>query len=218
MKSITTEFIKSIASCSFALTILTSFATLSSVAAEPLGNPKSPLSQFSQFYTQGLSVSGTKPSAQELDRQGDQADKSGNFAKASAEHLAAAASVYAGRNFERARPYFDKAFLEAEKLPLADQKEMLEQLSKIISDARDVDDYDIYKYFAQNRLRLLRKQKNSDSTVIYNEVQTLAFSCSRNRRYKEALSLLNATLVDLRAAEPRLPSCPPRLHYVSCQP
>lgn len=206
MKSATKEFLKSITSCSIALTILTSFAVLSPVAAEPLGNPKSQLRQFSQFYTQVLSGSGKRNSAQELDQQGDQADKAGRYVEASAKHLAAAGSNFTGRNFERARPYFDKAFLAAEKMPLADQKEMLAQLSKIISDERDVDDFEVYKYFAQNRLRLLRKQQNSTSTVIYNEVQTLAFSCSRNHRYKEALSLLNATLADLRSAEPQTQS------------
>ncbi|MFA6210767.1 MAG: hypothetical protein WCT03_06020 [Candidatus Obscuribacterales bacterium] len=203
MKSANTEFLKSLASCSIALTILTSFAILPALAAEPLGIPKSQRSQFSQFYSEVTTVTGTKPSAQELDQQADRADKAGHYGEASAGHLAAAASIYAGRNFERARPYFDKAFLAAEKMSLADQKEMLAQLSKIISAVHDIDDFEVYKYFAQNRLRLLRKQPNSNSTVIYHEVQTLAFSCSRNHRYKEALSLLNATLADLRSAEPQ---------------
>lgn len=54
MKSANTEFLKSIASCSIALSLLNSFVVLPPVAAEPPVSPKNQLSQFSKFYNQLL--------------------------------------------------------------------------------------------------------------------------------------------------------------------
>lgn len=125
--------------------------------------------------------------------------------------LALAAQAFDKGNFERARPYFDRAFLKAEKMPEAEQRKFLEDISEILNGSyNNTLDYDVYKYFAQHRLRLLRAQKGSSPVLIYNEVQTIAYSCSSNHRYKEALSLLKETLADLertKAGDYAINSC-----------
>jgi hypothetical protein len=74
---------------------------------------------------------------------------------------------------------------------------------EIVSHSPDRQDFDTYKYFAQNRLRLLKSKANCTASECYNEVQTIAFSCSLNRRYKEALALLQESLADLQASAPQ---------------
>lgn len=136
------------------------------------------------------------------DRDGDAAAKSGSASIACAIYLNNASKAFAGENFERARPCFDKAFLQAEKMPEAEQKEVLKEISEFLHRGHSSSlDYDVYKYFAQRRLHLLRSQKSASVTQIYNEVQTLAYSCSRNHRYNEALALLKETLADLERGE-----------------
>lgn len=137
------------------------------------------------------------------DHDGDVAAQRGLSLDACAIYLAVAARAFSNDNFERARPSFDKAFLQAEKMPESEQKEVLRQVSEILQHSFNSQNYDVYKYFAQHRLKLLRSQKGSTPTQIYNEVQTLAYSCSRNHRYKEALSLLKETLADLQKADPK---------------
>lgn len=136
------------------------------------------------------------------DRDGDAAARSGSAALACAIYLNIAGKYFAGENFERARPYFDKAFVQADKMGEADQNEMLKEVSEILNRNHSSSlDYDVYKYFAQRRLHLLRSQKSASSAQIYNEVQTLAYSCSRNHRYNEALALLKETLADLERGD-----------------
>jgi tetratricopeptide (TPR) repeat protein len=139
----------------------------------------------------------------ELVLQGDTLARSGQSAEATEKYLAAASAAFANQNFERARPFFDKAFLEATKLTSADQKHFLSRVSEIINHSPDRQDFDTYKYFAQNRLRLLKSKVDGTPAERYNEVQTIAFSCSQNHRYKEAIALLQESLADLQASAPQ---------------
>ncbi len=192
------HFFKTILALSVALMVLTGLASIAA-RAETGTN-----ATFTATYASTQTKSAANDKSQALNTQADAASKAGRSVESCAKYLAAAASAYADGNFERARPYFDKAFLLAERMSVADQKEMLVTISRIVSDARDsAGDYDVYKYFAQNRLRLLRKQKGSTPTERYNEVQTIAFSCSQNHRFKEAQSLLLETLADLQASDPQ---------------
>ncbi len=137
-----------------------------------------------------------------IEREADQASKAKNYCEASAKYLAAAAHLYIAGNFERARPAFDKAFLMAAQLSPEEQKQMLLTLSKVISNSRGDRDINAYKYFAQQRLKLLQKNSTATPDQRYYEVQTLALSCSRHGRFKEAISLLLDTLKDLESIKP----------------
>ncbi|MGH9551822.1 MAG: hypothetical protein ACRD3W_20725, partial [Terriglobales bacterium] len=90
----------------------------------------------------------------------------------------------------------------AAKSPLSDQKQMLNILSQVVSKTRDVRDYEVYKYLAQQRLKLLQKQPGTTAADRYREIQTLAFSCSKHKRYAEAEALLLETLQDLESIHP----------------
>jgi len=138
----------------------------------------------------------------EVQREADQASQTKHYSEASAKYLAAAAYSFTSGNFERARPAFDKAFLMAAQLSTDEQKQMLQTLSQVISSSRADGDLDTYKYFAQQRLKLLQKNLGSNPDQRYHEVQTLALSCSQHKRFKEAQSLLLETLKDLESIKP----------------
>lgn len=152
----------------------------------------------------------------ELSHQGDTLARSGHPVEAVAKYLAAASAAFVNQNFERARPFFDKAFLTADKLSITDQKHFLSQVSEVINHTSDRQDFDTYKYFAQNRLRLLKSKVNGTPIERYNEVQTIAYSCSENHRYKEALSLLEESLADLQTSAPQSDSVGWCLHTLAC--
>ena len=143
-----------------------------------------------------------KVSWQKLDQEADTLIKSKLYAKACDQYLTAAAVSFRDGNFERARPYFDKAFFWADKLSEAEQKAMLSAVSQIIN-KRQINDCDIYKYFAQKRLRILRSQKSSNAKERYQAAQALALSCSGNHHFKEAQALLLESLVDLEKQDPQ---------------
>lgn len=138
----------------------------------------------------------------EVDREANQAAREHKYVEATAKYLAAATQPFTQGNFERARPTLDKAFLTAAKIPVADQKEMLSTLSVIVGNTRDIHDYDIWKYLAQQRLNLMQKQPGTTAAERYTAIQTLAFSCSKHKRYKEAEALLLETLQDLQSIKP----------------
>ncbi len=144
--------------------------------------------------------------ALEVQREADQASQTKHYSEASAKYLAVAAHSYTLGNFERARPAFDKAFLMAAQLSPEEQKQMLQTLSTVISSSRTNRDLDVYKYFAQEQLKLLQKRPGSTPDQRYYEVQTVALSCSRHKRFKEAESLLLETLKDLESIKPLPPT------------
>jgi|JI6StandDraft_1071083.scaffolds.fasta_scaffold00072_54 hypothetical protein len=144
----------------------------------------------------------TDSSELELQQEAGKASQAKNYTEACAKYLAAAAHAFHLGNFERARPAFDKAFLMATHLTSDEKKQMLQNVSTIISDSRIDRDLDTFKYFAQQRLKLLQRMPESTADERYNEVQTLAFSCSQHKRFKEAESLLLETLKDLESMNP----------------
>ena len=157
-------------------------------------------SSFSEAYKNTNVSSDTQEL--EVQREADQASQTKHYSEASAKYLAAAAHSFTSGNFERARPAFDKAFLMAAQLSTEEQKQMLQTLSMVISSSRIDRDLDVYKYFAQQRLKLLQKSPGSNPDQRYYEVQTVALSCSQHKRFKEAQSLLLETLKDLESIKP----------------
>ncbi len=157
-------------------------------------------SSFSEAY-KSTNVSGDTQEL-EVQREADQASQAKHYSEASAKYLSVAAHSFTSGNFERARPAFDKAFLMAAQLSTEEQKQMLQTLSIVISSSRTERDLDVYKYFAQQRLKLLQKSPGSNPDQRYYEVQTMALSCSQHKRFKEAQSLLLETLKDLESIKP----------------
>ncbi len=168
-------------------------------AAEPPGST-APSSSFTEIYNATKTVSNGQEV--ELQHQADNAAKEKRYVEASAKYLAAAAHPFVSGNFERARPALDKAFLMAAQTSIDEQNQMLQTLSRIVADSRDLRDNDVYKYLAQQRLKLLQKRQGTTAVDRYREIQTLAFSCSQHKRYKEAETLLLETLADLQSIKP----------------
>lgn len=187
------NFSSSFARFALSLAFVLQISTSSAMAADAVG-------AFDKAY-KSAKVS-TDASELGLQQEAGKASQAKNYSEACAKYLAAAAHAFHFGNFERARPAFDKAFLMAAHLTSDEQKQMLETVSTIISDSRVDRDLDTFKYFAQQRLKLLQRLPKSTPDERYNEVQTLAFSCSQHKRFKEAESLLLETLKDLESMKP----------------
>jgi hypothetical protein len=168
-------------------------------APEAKGEPRS-FNSFKAVFT-SLTES-TDRKDLELAKAGDADAKKQKFATAAAEYLAAAQAPLSSNNFEAARTDLDKAFLIAAKLSSDDQKEMLQALSQIVSKSFHQLSPDAYKYLAQQRLKLMRNNPGASPDSQFNEVRTVAFSCSSHKRYNEAISLLQETLKDLQTIQP----------------